>query len=96
VTKKHYLKSGYLPRDIDPPDDATQGLKMVYVDGFKVGETSFAGSGGLVLVNEPPDPTIRQFLENAAFEIGGFINVNLMKTWKITYALSSGKVFIQR
>ncbi len=96
ISKKHYLKSGFLPRDIDPPDDAKQGLKMVYVDGFSIGGQSFDGAGGLVLVNEPPDPTIRQFLENSAFEIGGLINVNMIKNWKVTYALSSGKVFIQR
>ncbi|MBL4689435.1 MAG: tetratricopeptide repeat protein [Nannocystaceae bacterium] len=96
ISKKHYLKSGFLPRHIDPPDDVEQGLKMVYIDGFTLGGQAFAGAGGLVLVNEPPDATIRQFLENAAFEIGGLINVNMMKNWKITYALSSGKLFIER
>lgn len=96
VTKKHYLKSGFLPRDIDPPDDATQGLKMVFVDGFSIGGDDFSGAGGLVLVNEPPDPTINQFLERTAFEIGGFVNVNMMKNWKVTYSLPAGKLFIER
>jgi len=96
VTKKHYLKSGFLPRHVDPPDDAERGLKMVYVDGWELGGTKMDGVGGLVLVNEPPDPTIRQFLENAAFEIGGFINVNQLKSWKVTMSLSASKIIIER
>jgi len=96
VTKKHYLKSGFLPRVLDPLDDKAQGLKMVYVDGYTVGGESFGGVGGLVLANEPPDQTIRMFLENAAFEIGGFVNVNTLKSWKVTYALGAGKIYIER
>ena len=96
ITKKHYFKSGFLPRHIDPLDDEAQGLKMVYIDGYSIGGEAFDGAGGLVLANEPPDQTIRTFLDNAAFEIGGFINVNTLKSWKITYAFGAGKVYIER
>lgn len=95
-TKKSYFKSGKLPRDIDPLDDKERGLKMVYVDGFKVGDADFPGVGGLVLANEPPDATINQFLVQTAFEIGGFVNLVLMKNWKITYLLNEGKIHIKR
>ena len=93
-TKKSYFKSGKLPRHIDPLDDPARGLKMVYIDGFTVGEADFPGVGGLVLANEPPDATINQFLVQTAFEIGGFINLVLMKNWKVTYLLNEGKVHI--
>lgn len=96
ISKKHYLKSGFLPRHVDPPDDAERGLKMVYVDGWELGGEKMDGVGGLVLVNEPPDPTIREFLENAAFEIGGLINVNQLKGWKVTMSLSASKIIIER
>jgi len=95
VTKKHYLKSGHLPREIDPPDDPNAGLKMVYVDSFELGDSSLPGTSGLVLVNEPPDPTLDMFLRNTAFEVGGHINLNMLRTWRVSYALSSGKVYIK-
>ena len=96
VTKKHYLKSGKLPRQIDPPDDPDRGLKMVLVEEIEVGEKKLPGAGGLVLVNEPADPTLAQWLENTGFELGGFVNLGLMKTWKVTYALGQGKVYVSR
>jgi tetratricopeptide (TPR) repeat protein len=95
VTKKHYFKSGKLPRDVDPPDDPSLGLKMVLVEEVEVGEKKLPGAGGLVLVNEPADATLAQWLENTGFELGGFVNLALMKTWKVTFALGQGKVYIQ-
>jgi tetratricopeptide (TPR) repeat protein len=94
ATKKAYLKSGHLPREIDPPDDADQGLKMVYVEKVKVGDIEAPGTGGLVLVNSPPDSVLGQILENTAFELGGYVNMALVIQWKVTYVLSQGKVYI--
>lgn len=95
VTRKHYLKSGYLPRHVEPPDDPDAGLKMVYVDRFSLGETALPGTSGLVLVNEPADPTLDLFLRNTAFEVGGHINLSLLQTWRVSYALGEGKVYIK-
>lgn len=95
VTRKHYLKSGYLPRHVEPPDDPDAGLKMVYVDGFTLGDTTLPGTSGLVLVNEPPDPTLDMFLRSTGFEVGGHVNLNLLQTWRISYALGEGKIYIK-
>lgn len=94
VTKKAYLKSGHLPREIEPPDNAEQGLKMVYVNKVKVGEAESEGTGGLVLVNNPPDAGLGQIIENTAFELGGYVNMTLLRQWKITYVLSQGKAYV--
>lgn len=95
VTRKHYLKSGHLPREIDPPDDPDAGLKMVYVDSFNLGDQTMSGTSGLVLVNEPADPTLDLFLRNTAFEVGGHINLNMLQTWRVSFAFGEGKVFIK-
>jgi len=95
VTRKHYLKSGHLPGQIDPPDDPDAGLKMVYIRNYQLGDQKQNGTSGLVLVNEPPDPTIDQFVRNVGFEIGGHVNLNLMQTWRVTFALGDGKVYIK-
>lgn len=95
VTRKHYLKSGHLPGQIDPPDDPEAGLKMVYVRSYELGDKPMPGTSGLVLVNEPPDPTLDLFLRNVGFEVGGHINLNLMQTWRVTFALGDGKVYIK-
>ncbi|MEM9455292.1 MAG: hypothetical protein AAGF11_14010 [Myxococcota bacterium] len=95
VTKKHYLKSGHLPRQVDPPDDPDRGLKMVYIDTLSLGGQALPGTSGLVLVNEPADPTLDIFLRNTGFEVGGQISVTLLKTWRVTYALGEGKVYIK-
>jgi len=94
VAKKEYLKSGHLPRELDPLDDPTNGLKMVYLEQAKVGELPVKGVGGLVLANTPPDAGLAQVIELAGFELGGYINVPLLKTLKVTYAISQGKLFI--
>lgn len=95
VTRKHYLKSGHLPRDIAPLDDPDAGLKMVYVDEFKLGDEVMRGTSGLVLAKEPADPTLDMLLRNTGFEVGGSINLNLLQTWRVTYALGEGKVYIK-
>ena len=95
LTKKQYLKSGNLPRSVEPPDDAERGLKMVLVRELQLGEEKMPGTGALVLVNEPADVTLGQWLENTGFELGGFVNLGLVKTWKVTYALQTGKAYIK-
>jgi hypothetical protein len=95
VAKKHYFKSGKLPRDVEAPEDPAAGLKMVYLSSVDVGPKKVTGVGGLVLVNEPADATLDHFLQNALFEIGGFVSVRMLKSWKVTYALQTGKVYIR-
>jgi len=95
VARKEYLKSGHLPRELEQLDDPTNGLKMVYLDRVKVGETPIPGGvGGLVLANTPPDAGLAQIVEGSSFELGGYINFPLLKTMKVTYALSQGKVYL--
>jgi hypothetical protein len=95
ISERQYLKSGHLPRQVDPPDDPEEGLKMVYVDGISLGDKKLPGTSGLVLVNDPPDATLDMFLRNVGFEIGGHIGVTLLQTWRVTYALGDGKVYIK-
>jgi tetratricopeptide (TPR) repeat protein len=95
VTKKHYFKSGRLPREVEPPDDADAGLKMVYVDEVQIGDKTLPGMGGLVLVNTPPDPNLGTLVEATAFELGGYVNMALMEGWRVTYSLSQGKVYVE-
>lgn len=94
VAKKEYLKSGHLPRELDPLDDPNNGLKMVYIEQAKLGELPIKGVGGLVLANTPPDAGLAQVIELAGFELGGYVNVPLLKTMKVTYAISQGKLFV--
>mgnify|MGYP006897518458 FL=1 len=51
--------------------------------------------GGLVFINATPDQNLGMFLENTAFEMGGYINTRLISTWAVTYAPSSGKLFVK-
>jgi tetratricopeptide (TPR) repeat protein len=95
VSKKHYLKSGHLPRQIDPPDDPEAGLKMVYLDSFTLGGKRMPGTSGLVLVKEPADPTLDVFLRNTRFEVGGHINLSMLQTWRVTFALGEGKLYVK-
>jgi tetratricopeptide (TPR) repeat protein len=95
ISRKHYLKSGHLPGQLEPLDDPDAGLKMVYVRSYQLGDKKLEGTSGLVLMKEPPDVTLDQFVRNVSFEIGGHINLNLMATWRITYALGDGKVYIK-
>ncbi len=96
ATKKTYLKSGHRPGETEPPDDPQQGLKMVYVDRLTLGDLDVRGVGGLVLTNTPPDPTLDQFRELTGFELGGFINLTLVRNWNVTYSLAQGKVYIAK
>jgi tetratricopeptide (TPR) repeat protein len=95
VTQKNYFKSGHLPREVDPPDDPNAGLKMVFVDGVEVGGQKISGTGGLVLLNTPPDQTLGLILDNTRYELGGYVNLALLERWSVTYALGEGKVFIK-
>ncbi|MCA9653514.1 MAG: hypothetical protein H6712_28975 [Myxococcales bacterium] len=95
LTKKHYLKSGHLPRDVEDPDDPEAGLKMVYIEGYSLGDQSFPGTSGLVLVNDSPDPTLDMFVRNVGFEVGGHVNLNLMRTWRVTFAMGEGRVYVK-
>lgn len=95
VTQKHYFKSGHLPREVDPPDDPAAGLKMVYLDEVALAGTKLPGMGGLVLVNNPPDQNLGTLLTNTGFELGGYVNLAVMETWKVTYSLPKGKVYVK-
>ena len=95
MTAKAYLKSSHRPTDIDPPDDEEQGLKMVYVDALKVGDTSVPGGGGLVFTNNPGEPTLAKVTEVTGFELGGYLNVSRLRNWKLSYRLPEGKVAVQ-
>lgn len=95
IARKEYLKSGHLPRELEQLDDPTNGLKMVYLDRVKVGDTPIKGGvGGLVLANTPPDAGLAQIVQGSSFELGGYINFPLLKTMKVTYALGQGKVYL--
>ena len=95
IARKEFLKSGHLPRELEQLDDPTNGLKMVLLEKVKIGETPVEGGvGGLVLANTPPDAGLGQIVEGSSFELGGYINFPLLKTMKITYALSQGKVYL--
>jgi len=94
VTKRSYLKSGNRPSDLDELDDPDQGLKMVYFKEVAVGDHVTQGVGGLVLANNPPDPDLQQIISGTTFELGGYINLALMKGMKMTWIPSAGKLFI--
>ena len=95
IARKEFLKSGHLPRELEKLDDPTNGLKMVFLEKVKVGETPVSGGvGGLVLANTPPDAGLAQIVEGSSFELGGYINYPLLRTMKVTYAVSQGKVYL--
>lgn len=94
VTRKNFLKSDHLPRELENPENADAGQKMVYLDDVVLGTLNLGGMGGLVLSNTPPDPALGMFLNATSFELGGYINTRLMATWAVTYALGEGKVYI--
>ena len=68
---------------------------MVYLDRFTLGETQQPGVGAIVLLNPEPDPTLTLFVNNTAFELGGYVNLALMANWKITYALGKGRLYVE-
>ncbi len=95
ITKRAFIKSGHRPRELDPLDDADNGLKMFYVKDLKVGEFETRGVGGLVMTSTPPNAELGQLVANIGFEIGGYVNPTVIKNLKVTYALSSGKMYLQ-
>lgn len=96
ITAKAYLKAGHRPGDIDPPDDPNAGLKMVYLDKIDLGGAVTQGMGGYVLTNTPADPTLTAILEGSGFEVGGYLNVALLKMHKATYLLPQGKMWLSK
>lgn len=94
VTRRTFLKSGHLPRELETLDDPDAGLKMAYIEQLKVGELAVKGVGGLVLAGNPPDPELAQIIDGTSFEIGGYVNLTLMKQWKMTFVPAAGKLYI--
>ena len=76
-------------------DDEAQGLKMVLVEELKLGEESLPGVGGLVLVNDPPEANLSTLLRVTGFELGGYLNMALIKNWKVRVNMGAGKVEIE-
>jgi hypothetical protein len=95
ITRKDYLKSGHLPRQIAEVNDKDNGLKMVYIRDYALGGTKFPGVGGIVLVNAVPDANLGSVVSASSFELGGYVNVALMSQWRVTYAFDAGKVWVQ-
>lgn len=94
VAKKPYLKSGYLPRTVENPEDAENGIKMRLVEKLAIGDRAIPAIGAHVLVNTPADPGLGNVLSSTGFELGGYLNAALMTNWKITYAFSKGRVYV--
>lgn len=95
TTSKAYLKSDHLPRDIENPEDVEGGRKMVFVDTVNFGDASVSGVGGLVYLDEPGEPGLAGVRASAGFELGGYVNLPLMKQLKVTYMPNQGKVWVE-
>ncbi len=98
TTAKTYLKSSHLPRDIENPEDVETGRKMVFVDKVAFGTTSVDGVGGLVFLDQPGDlglDGVRDSNGLVGFEIGGYVNVALIKKLEVTYAFGQGKLWVR-
>jgi len=94
VAKKQFLKSGYLPRTVENPEDAANGLKILYVEKLGLADRQVTGIGAHVLVNTPPDVGLGNVLTGTGFELGGYLNSALIANWRLTYALGKGRVYI--
>lgn len=94
VTAKEYLRANHQPADIAEPEDAEAGLKMVYVRSLNFGDLELPGVGGIVLTNSPPDDGLANVVSMTSFELGGYLNMTLLKQWKVTYALQDGKLYL--
>lgn len=94
IAKKQFLKSGYLPRTVENPEDAANGIKILYVEKLALADRLISGIGVHVLVNTPPDPVLGNVLTATGFELGGYLNSALMANWRLTYALGKGRVYI--
>ena len=53
------------------------------------------GLGGYVLTNTPPDAGLEQVLGGTSFELGGYLNLTLIKNWRVTYAFGDGKIYVE-
>lgn len=98
TTAKTYLKSNHLPRDIENPEDAETGRKMVFVDEVRFGSASLPGVGGLVFLDQPGDAGLDGVRDSnglVGFEIGGYVNAALMKQIVVTYGYGQGKLWVQ-
>jgi hypothetical protein len=98
TTAKTYLKSNHLPRDIENPEDPDTGRKMVFVDKVAFGAATVTGIGGLVFLDQPGDfglDGVRDSNGLVGFEIGGYVNVALLKQLEVTYAFSQGKLWVR-
>src|SRR5690606_22325327 len=96
LTEKAYLKSGHLPREVENPEDTEYGRKMVYVEQVSLGSVTVPGMGGLVFLEQPGEPQLGMVRAFAGFELGGFVNVALMETMRITYLYGQGKLWLER
>ncbi|HLT40703.1 MAG TPA: tetratricopeptide repeat protein [Enhygromyxa sp.] len=96
LTAKAYLKSGHLPREIEDPEDVDYGRKMVYVDDVAFGELKIPGVGGIVHLDQPGEPNLTTVTAFAGFELGGSINVALLEKLRVTWALSQGKIWVEK
>lgn len=96
LTEKVYLKSGHLPREVENPEDTEYGRKMVYVEQVSLGSVTVPGMGGLVFLEQPGEPQLGMVRAFAGFELGGFVNVALMETMRITYLYGQGKLWLER
>jgi tetratricopeptide (TPR) repeat protein len=95
VTRRNFLESGHLPRELASLDDPGLGLQMIYVEGARIGDAAIAGGmGGLVLANTPPDTTLGSIVSTTGFELGGYINVALLRRLSLTYVLSRGQLYV--
>ncbi len=94
ITRRAFLKSGHLPRELEEVDDEANGLKMVYIDKLRVGDFALPGVGALILVNTPPSAELGQLVTGTGFEISGYVNPTVLKNLKITYSVPTGKVFM--
>lgn len=94
ITRRAFLKSGNLPRELEELDDEANGLKMVYVKKLRVGEFELPGVGALVLVNTPPSPELGQLVTGTGFEISGYVNPTVLKNLKVTYSVPTGKIYM--
>ncbi len=94
VAKKSYLKSGYLPRVVENPEDPDNGIKMQLIEKVALGDRTIPAIGAHVLVKTPADPGLGNALSSTGFELGGYLNNALLANWKVTYSLSKGRVYI--
>lgn len=96
VSRRHFLKSGHLPRELAVLDDPGLGLQMIYVEGVRIGDAALTGGvGGLVLAHTPPDDSLGKFVSTTGFELGGYVNIALLRRLSLTYVLARGQLYFK-